>query len=135
MKNYHARGVTKDGKPIFSEDHEHQLVAAWLNAHGIFWIHAPNGGSRNVIEAKKLKRMGVMAGVCDFIIFDPPPLVLNAVGAVFELKALDGRSPTVEQMTFMNSMSAHNWATGWGKGSEAAIKWLSEYCGYGRRRR
>jgi hypothetical protein len=133
MKNYHARGVTKSGKPIFSEDHEHQIVAAWLNAHGIFWIHSPNGGSRNMIEAKKLKRMGVKAGVSDFIIFDPPPKVLMAPGAVLELKALDGRVPTKEQQDFLFDMKARNWAWSWHRGSEAAIKWLEDYCGYGKR--
>lgn len=30
-------------------------------------FHVPNGGSRNRIEAAKLKRMGVRAGVADFI--------------------------------------------------------------------
>lgn len=34
----------------------------------ILAIHIPNGGSRNVIEAKKLKRMGVTAGVPDIFI-------------------------------------------------------------------
>lgn len=31
-------------------------------------FHVPNGGTRNVIEAMTLKRMGVKAGVPDFII-------------------------------------------------------------------
>lgn len=31
-------------------------------------IHIPNGGSRNPIEAKKFKRMGVRAGVPDFLV-------------------------------------------------------------------
>jgi len=31
-------------------------------------IHCPNGGSRNLIEASKLKQMGVTAGVSDLIL-------------------------------------------------------------------
>jgi hypothetical protein len=30
--------------------------------------HVPNGGSRNIIEAKNLKRLGVMAGVADLVV-------------------------------------------------------------------
>ena len=32
-------------------------------------FHCPNGGSRNAIEGAKLKRMGVLAGVSDILIF------------------------------------------------------------------
>jgi hypothetical protein len=33
--------------------------------------HSPNGGSRNVIEAAKLKSMGVVPGVCDLLLTVP----------------------------------------------------------------
>ncbi len=33
----------------------------------ILAFHVPNGGSRNVIEGAKLKRMGTLAGVSDII--------------------------------------------------------------------
>lgn len=133
MKNYRARGV-KAGKPVFSEDYEQIIVANWLNAHNVMFIHCPNEGRRSWATGKKLKAMGMRKGVSDFLIVDPPPLVLNAVGAVYEMKALDGKSPTPEQLEFLARMSSRNYATGWGKGHEIAIKWLSEYCGYGRRK-
>lgn len=129
-----ARGVTKSGKPIFSEDHEQIIVAEWLSRHGIMFIHVPNEGRRTWATGRKLKRMGMMAGVSDFIIFDWPPLVPTSIGAALELKALDGANPTDKQVQFLNALATHNWATAWCKGSEAAIKWLSEYCGYGRKR-
>lgn len=34
-------------------------------------FHVPNGGSRNVIEAKKLKQMSVVPGVSDLILLLP----------------------------------------------------------------
>ncbi len=38
---------------------------------GSVFFHPPNGGSRNLLEAKKLKRMGTMPGVPDlFILWD-----------------------------------------------------------------
>jgi tRNA(Phe) wybutosine-synthesizing methylase Tyw3 len=38
-----------------------------INAKGVIFS-VPNGGSRNVIEAKKLKSTGLMAGVSDLIV-------------------------------------------------------------------
>jgi len=134
MKQQRARGITKDGKPIFDEDYEHILVADWLRAHNIFFIHVPNSGKRSPAYGKKMKRMGMLAGVSDFLIFDPPPLVLATRGAVLELKALDGKPPSKEQITFLGSMQRRGYEDYWCRGAEAAIKWLSEYCGYGRRK-
>lgn len=40
--------------------------------HGdLMHFHVPNGGSRNIIEATKLKKMGVRPGVSDIIICHP----------------------------------------------------------------
>ena len=51
-----------------TEEQEHVQVAFYLNHVKALWFHSPNGGSRNVIEAAKLKRMGVKSGVPDFIV-------------------------------------------------------------------
>ena len=123
MRNYRARGITKDGQPIFSEDHEQQLVAEYLRLKRIDFIHVPNGGSRNVIEARKLKRMGVTPGVSDFIIFTPPK-DLGFIHGAIELKALDGRPPTREQLDFLERRAKQYWLVNWCKGSAAAIEWI-----------
>jgi hypothetical protein len=134
--NYRARGITADNKPIFAEDYEHITVAHWLTIHGVFFIHVPNEGKRSWVTGKKLKRMGMKAGVVDFLIFDPPPNgllrldVLHAIGAVMELKALDGKKPTQKQIDFMSEMESRGYAIGCFFGSDAAIKWL-ESLGYG----
>lgn len=55
-----------------SEDAEQEALFRWLELarwRGVplvswYW-HTPNGGSRNVVEAMKLKRMGVKRGVPD----------------------------------------------------------------------
>ena len=41
-----------------------------MNPRGIIFA-VPNGGSRNIIEAKKLKATGVLAGVSDLICITP----------------------------------------------------------------
>lgn len=55
------------------EDLLQQKIIIWYKneyqRHGKGLIFAiPNGGSRNIIEAKKLKSTGMMAGVSDLII-------------------------------------------------------------------
>jgi len=136
--NYRARGITADNKPIFAEDHEHITVAHWLTVNGVFFIHVPNEGRRSWATGKKLKRMGMMRGVVDFLIFDPPPRPygdgkkLHLIGTVMELKALDGKRPTNDQVKFMMEMEGRGYAIGCFYGSDAAIKWL-ESLGYGRK--
>jgi hypothetical protein len=131
MRNYRARGVTKDNKPIFSETHEHEIVAQWLQAHHIFFIHVPNEGRRSWATGKQLKRMGMMAGVSDFLIFDWPPNLPGIVGVALELKALDGAPPIPAQKDFACSLASRRWLVDWYRGAEAAIAWL-ESLGYGR---
>jgi len=56
-----------------SEDKIHADCTTW--AHNTYpelrlnWWHVPNGGSRNQIEARKMKTMGVTAGVWDLHCF------------------------------------------------------------------
>lgn len=123
-----ARGITKDGKPIFPEDHEHAIVAHWLDLRNLLWWHTPNGGSRNRIEAAKLRRMGVKPGVPDFIILTPPKK-LGASHVALELKALDGEAPTSDQASMLAAMKKYGWETGWFRGADAAIDWLQKLYG------
>ena len=53
----------------------------------------PNGGSRNVIEAKKLKTTGTMAGVADLTILLP-----NAKTIFVELKTDVGKQSEVQKL-------------------------------------
>ena len=57
-----------------SEDTEQIAVIQWSEYNmnhfpELKWLHhCPNGGSRNKLEAVKLKQMGVKAGVSDLIL-------------------------------------------------------------------
>ncbi len=51
----------------------------------VLWWHTPNGGSRNIVEAKQLKLMGTLPGVPDLLF-----LHNNSLFSV-ELKAPRGR--------------------------------------------
>ena len=78
-----------------TEDQEQIAVMAW--AHRIkfkdgrlsdYLIHIPNGGSRNIIEAAKLKKMGVKAGMPDLQLLEANE---SYHGLWIELKAKKGK--------------------------------------------
>lgn len=54
----------------------------------------PNGGSRNVIEAKNLKRQGVMPGVPDIFVASPNQ---EYAGLFLEMKSPKGRLTPKQQ--------------------------------------
>lgn len=58
-----------------------QVINLLRNYYNLLVFAVPNGGSRNLYEARNLKNEGVMAGVSDLI------LVLNGVVIFLELKA------------------------------------------------
>ena len=71
-----------------SEDHLQVTVAVMLSKllpkDAVFW-HTPNGGSRHMHEAVKLKSMGVKPGIPDIFIYWKTQLY------AIELKAAKGR--------------------------------------------
>jgi VRR-NUC domain. len=61
-------------KVIDISEHEHQkLFVNWIRLNYKQYIIAaiPNGGKRNIFEAKKLKDEGVLGGMCDLMILMP----------------------------------------------------------------
>ena len=77
-----------------TEDQEQMTVMSWAHRTKFkdgrlsdYLFHIPNGGSRNIIEATKLKKMGVKAGVPDLQLIVPNGLVH---GLWIELKAKKG---------------------------------------------
>lgn len=76
------------------EDRLQCAVIEHLRLYGVpgtFWFHCPNGGSRHVAEATKLKRMGTKPGI--------PDLILLNSGAVYflELKTATGKLSKVQK--------------------------------------
>lgn len=58
---------------LVSEDREQEVFISWfrLTYKNFFVFSIPNGGSRNIIEASKLKRTGATAGIPDLAILMP----------------------------------------------------------------
>lgn len=76
-------------KPFtMSEDTIHKAVVQHLKVRArpdCLWFHVPNGGSRNVAEAAKLKAMGTTPGIPDLC------LIIGGTTHFLELKTRKGK--------------------------------------------
>jgi hypothetical protein len=79
--------LDEDMLQVFTAD----LLAAFKRP-GIVAYHTPNGGKRHISVAKKLKQMGVLAGVADWTFLMP-----GARTAFLELKDADGRQSDAQE--------------------------------------
>jgi hypothetical protein len=70
----------------------------------VLWLHPANGERRDAITGAKLKRMGVLAGASDLLLFRPGACPhcnsTRLEGFALELKAPGGR-PSEPQLDFM----------------------------------
>lgn len=92
-------------KYVGTEDNFQKAVARYLDTIGAFWFHCPNGGSRNAIEASKLKAMGVKAGIPDCLILDQRK---GYSGMAIELK-VGYNKPSEHQLSIFDKLVAANW--------------------------
>ena len=86
-------------------DEEHQIqkaIAQYLDIRGYCWWAVPNGGSRSLITATRLKAEGVKAGVPDIT------LIHNGMFYGIEVKKPKTSTPmgrlTVKQKTMIRSI-------------------------------
>lgn len=113
-----------------SEDTEQIRVINWCEINKdrypeLKWIyHVGNGGSRNKLEAKKFKQMGVKAGVSDLCIPYPKGIY---TGLYIELK-YGNNTASDKQREFLRDMAAVGHATAICYGAEAAIQFIRRYC-------
>jgi len=89
---------------LASEAQIHTAIVELLQrtaAPGVVFWHCPNGGKRNVVEAKKLKGMGVLAGVADLQISIPGRMMV-----FLEIKGPKGRVEK-SQIAFLDAMACN----------------------------
>jgi len=103
-----------------------------MKRHGLEKIfHVPNGGKRNVFEAKKFKRMGVKSGVPDLVL----PVAKNGYhGLYLELKCARndpaGASRgtlTSNQQKIIKELKKDGYCVKVGFGFEHSIGFLNDY--------
>ena len=112
-----------------SEDTEQIAVVQWaqynVNHHPeLKWLHhCPNGGSRNRLEAVKLKQMGVKAGVSDLCLPYPKGIYC---GLFIEMKYGNNRQQD-SQKEFLADMAAVGHFVATCYSAEEAITVITEY--------
>ncbi|MGL4588431.1 MAG: VRR-NUC domain-containing protein [Acinetobacter ursingii] len=113
-----------------TEDQEQMTVMSW--AHRVkfkdgrlsdYLFHIPNGGSRNIIEATKLKKMGVKAGVPDLQLIVPNGQVH---GLWIELKAQKGKLQP-SQKIMIQRLEAQGYMCKVCFGADEAINEIKKY--------
>jgi hypothetical protein len=111
--------------PAAREFDVHCVIADTLRlslAPGWLWFHCPNGELRSKATAGRLKRMGVMAGVSDFILVGPPFGTLHAL----ELKR-QGDRPEDHQLAFLERVTLVGGRSAWVDSYEQAIAVLKDW--------
>lgn len=87
-------------------------------------FHVPNGGSRNLIEAKNLKKMGVRAGVPDIFL----PVARGGFHGLFiEMKRADGGRLSGSQAEYIQKLRMQGYQAVVCKGFDSAVSVITAY--------
>jgi hypothetical protein len=111
-----------------SEDGHQAALFCWAASSGISelkWLfHIPNGGSRHIAEASKLKAMGVKAGVPDIMLAITRA---NFAGLFIELKKPKGIISD-QQHDWLEHLTCQRYATrvcfGWIEARDCLLEYL-----------
>ena len=88
-----------------------------------FAVHIPNEGKRTMFEQFKLKKMGVMAGMPDVMIFDPKGIYS---GLAIELKA-GYNKPTENQFKCLRELENRKWRVLWSNSLDKIFEEIDNY--------
>ncbi|MEC8055725.1 MAG: VRR-NUC domain-containing protein [Pseudomonadota bacterium] len=113
-----------------TEDQEQMTVMSWAHRTKFkdgrlsdYLFHIPNGGSRNIIEATKLKKMGVKAGVPDLQLIVPNGEVH---GLWIELKSKKGKLQPSQRL-MIQRLEAQGYLCKVCFGADEAINEIKKY--------
>jgi hypothetical protein len=106
MQTTHAfsQPEPKTKVPALSEYQLHVTIAEWLRqcgVKGLVWFHPSNGELRTKRTAAKLQRMGVRAGVADFVFILP-----GGKAAFLEVKKSKTSLLSIAQKQFKQDVEA-----------------------------
>jgi len=117
---------------IPTEDTEQLAVIAWCEGYALadtrarLLLHVPNGGSRHIVEASKLRRLGVRAGVPDLLL---PVAVAPYHGLWIEMKRRKGGLVSAAQHGWIDALRAEGYAVAVARGADEAIDTIIAYLG------
>jgi hypothetical protein len=129
-------GQRKRTKYIGSERSEQAKLAAWLDQHGILWLHPANERKASVQQHVSLKAQGVKAGAPDVLIFSLPPrrdtdsevgpASRVGRGVAIELKRVSHRATvSVGQLEWLEALRQQGWLAKVCCGASEAVHWLT----------
>ncbi len=122
---YSGRNVRSlSSKCIPLESEEQEALVEWLNIKKILHFAIPNGGYRTLLEAKALKRQGVVPGVPDLFI---PVARKGFLGLFIELKRVKGGVITVPQSLMLKRLNFEGYKAIVCYGSYQAMVEIEEY--------
>jgi hypothetical protein len=113
-----------------TEEQEQVAVARWLRRNRVLFTHPPNGMHRTKSAGARLKRLGVIAGVPDLLIFSPAPAFPEARGVAIEMKRRSRGMVSLNQERFHRALEEAGWLVYVCEGAAVAINQLKEL-GYG----
>lgn len=109
-----------------TEDQEQTLFVTWLTKQGIKFYAIPNGGHRHFLEAMKLKRTGVQAGVPDICVPIPSG---DYHGLYIELKRQIGGKVSENQVGWLEFLRDQGYyatvSSGFEEAKEAVLHYFS----------
>lgn len=122
--------MKKDQIPCPHESVEQTWLFRWAQVMSLthpelkLLHHIPNGGSRNKIEAAKLKAQGVRAGVPDICLPVPSG---EYHGLYIELKKRDGGHVSDSQKEWLSALKGLGYRAEVCKGFDEAVAVIEEY--------
>lgn len=116
--------VNKDNYQNPLEEQEHLALVDWLTKNRICFYHPPNEGMHKVQYLRKRKKLGVLDGMVDILIFDTPPFYPELKGAAIELKRRKGGVVSREQVEWMEALKNRGWAVAVCNGAGEALGFL-----------
>lgn len=113
-------------KHFHREDMFQMAVVEFLRLRKkIFFCHVPNGGRRNLYEAARFKKMGVLPGMPDILIFNSSEDKVYH-GLAIELK-VRGNSTTTSQKRVLGLLEEQKWKVMVCDSMDEFIKIINEY--------
>lgn len=114
------------------ESDEQKLLFEWADFMGLKYpalrlmFHIPNGGSRNLIEARNLKKQGVKAGVPDIFL----PVARGGFHGLFiEMKRSDGGRVSDAQKDYIQKLRMQGYQAAVANGYDSAVSIIKAYLG------
>lgn len=108
----------------YEEEHEQTKVCVYLAKRGLPYFCIPNGGKRGMLEAMRLKRSGVMAGIPDLMI---PVACGKWHGLFLEMKKEKGGIVSESQKYWIEILRGQDYKVEVCHGANHAIDEIAHY--------